>query len=47
VIAAQLERLLFDEPLRRALLTAAPAMLARYDWPRAARDTLTVLESAC
>jgi len=39
-----IERLLTDEPLRARLLAAAPAVLARYDWPRAASDTLAVLE---
>ena len=28
------------------LLAAAPQVLAKYDWPRAARETLAVLESA-
>jgi glycosyltransferase involved in cell wall biosynthesis len=46
VIASELERLLYDEATRRSLLTAAPATLARYDWPRAARETLRVLEEA-
>jgi glycosyltransferase involved in cell wall biosynthesis len=45
-IARELERLLYDEPARRALLTAAPTTLARYDWPTAARETLRVLEDA-
>jgi glycosyltransferase involved in cell wall biosynthesis len=45
-IAASLERLLYDEVVRRALLTAAPNALARYDWPTAARQTLQVLEDA-
>lgn len=44
--AAALERLLFDEGLRASLLAAAPAVLARYDWPQAARATLAVLEGA-
>ena len=39
-VAAGLERLLYDEPTRRTLLAAAPATLARYDWPTAARETL-------
>jgi glycosyltransferase involved in cell wall biosynthesis len=39
-----LERLLFDDSTRQRLLAAAPAVLARYSWPRAARDTLAVLE---
>jgi glycosyltransferase involved in cell wall biosynthesis len=45
-IATAIDRLMFDEPARRALLTAAPAVLARYDWARAARDTMRVLEEA-
>lgn len=43
--ADDLERLLYDEPLRRSILTAAPATLARYDWECAARETLALLES--
>jgi glycosyltransferase involved in cell wall biosynthesis len=43
---AALEQLLFSEALRQSLLGAAPAVLARYDWPRAARETLAVLEGA-
>jgi glycosyltransferase involved in cell wall biosynthesis len=39
-----LERLLFDERTRAEILGAAPAALARYRWPRAAADTLTLLE---
>ncbi len=45
-IAAAIERLLYDQPTRQALAEAAPATLARYDWPTAARDTLALLESA-
>jgi glycosyltransferase involved in cell wall biosynthesis len=41
-----LERLLFDEAARRSLLAAAPETLSRYSWPRAARETLAVLEAA-
>lgn len=41
-----LERLLFDAGTRSRLLDAAPATLARYDWPRAARETLAVIEGA-
>jgi glycosyltransferase involved in cell wall biosynthesis len=41
---AALELLLFDLPTRQRLLKAAPAVLARYDWPRAARQTLAVIE---
>ncbi len=41
-----LESLLFDEALRQRILAAAPAELAKYNWPRAARETLAVLEKA-
>jgi hypothetical protein len=41
-----LEQLLFDEAARARVLTAAPRVLARYSWPRAARETLDVLISA-
>jgi glycosyltransferase involved in cell wall biosynthesis len=44
--ADALRRLLFDEPTRQARLAAAPAVLARFSWPRAARETLAVLEGA-
>ena len=43
--ARALEVALFDEPARATLLAAAPAALAKFDWPRAARGTLKVLES--
>jgi glycosyltransferase involved in cell wall biosynthesis len=39
-----LEQLLFDDMTRARLLAAAPAVLGRYEWPRAARETLAVLE---
>jgi len=39
-----LEAVLFDESVRARLLSAAPAALAKYNWPKAASDTLTVLE---
>jgi O-antigen biosynthesis alpha-1,2-mannosyltransferase len=42
--ADALEQLLFDEAIRQSLLAAAPAVLARYEWPQAARQTLAVLE---
>jgi glycosyltransferase involved in cell wall biosynthesis len=38
------EQLLFDETVRLRVLAAAPAVLAQYDWTRAARETLQVLE---
>lgn len=43
-ITRALETVLFDEPTRARLLAAAPAALARYEWPRAARHTLALLE---
>jgi glycosyltransferase involved in cell wall biosynthesis len=39
-----LEQALFDEPTRARVLAAAPAALAKYSWPRAAAETLAVLE---
>ena len=39
-----LERVLFDDSSRARLLAAAPSALAKYDWRRAARDTLSLLE---
>jgi glycosyltransferase involved in cell wall biosynthesis len=43
-IALALETALFDERARARVLEAAPAALAKYEWPRAARETLAVLE---
>jgi glycosyltransferase involved in cell wall biosynthesis len=40
-----LEAVLFDDATRSRLLAAAPAVLAKYSWPRAARETLSVLEA--
>ena len=45
-VVRALERALFDERTRAAILAAATATLAKYDWPRAARETLAVIESA-
>ena len=45
-LIAALETALYDEPARTALLAAAPTTLARYEWPRAARETLALIESA-
>ena len=45
-ITGALERALFSEPARTAILGAAPRVLARYQWSRAAADTLALLESA-
>ena len=44
--ADALHALLFDESVRERLLSLAPAQLARYDWPTAARRTLEVIEGA-
>jgi glycosyltransferase involved in cell wall biosynthesis len=41
-----LERALFNDEARSSVMRAAPAVLAKYNWPRAARETLAVLESA-
>jgi glycosyltransferase involved in cell wall biosynthesis len=45
-LLAALERVLFDEGTRIAILSAAAATLARYDWARAAGETLEVIERA-
>ncbi len=45
-VVRALERAIFDEQTRAAILAAAPSTLAKYDWPRAARETLAVIESA-
>ena len=45
-IALALEAALFDDRARARVLDTAPAALAKYDWPRAARETLAVLERA-
>jgi len=41
-----LESLMFDGAVRDRILAAAPVELAKFNWPRAARDTLAVLERA-
>jgi alpha-1,3-rhamnosyl/mannosyltransferase len=41
-----LEAVLFDEATRSRMLAATPAVLAKYSWPRAAQETLAVLEGA-
>ena len=46
VVAAALETLLFDEDARRRVLQAAPEVLGRYSWTRAASQTLAALERA-
>jgi glycosyltransferase involved in cell wall biosynthesis len=45
-IADALEQLLYDEATRSSILAAAAQTLARYDWQRAARDTLAVIEAS-
>ena len=40
-----LDAVLFDADTRSRLLGASPAVLAKYDWARAARETLAVLVS--
>jgi glycosyltransferase involved in cell wall biosynthesis len=44
--AQALEEILGDEATRARLLAAAPEVLARYSWPRAARETLALIERA-
>src|SRR5262249_8948091 len=44
-VTRALEALLFNAPTRSAILSEASAQLAQYDWPRAARETMTVLET--
>jgi glycosyltransferase involved in cell wall biosynthesis len=39
-----LESVLFDDEARARILAAAPAELAKFSWPRAAKETLAVLE---
>jgi len=41
-----LNSLLFDETVRDRVLSAAPSVLSRYSWPRAAAATLAALEAA-
>jgi glycosyltransferase involved in cell wall biosynthesis len=45
-IATALETALFDANARDGILRAAPDVVARYNWPRAATDTMAVIESA-
>ena len=45
-VVRALDRALFDDPTRSAILSAAPGTLAKYNWPRAARETLAVIEDA-
>jgi len=46
IAAALADVLTPDSATRRAVLAAAPGVLARYSWPAAARDTLTAIEEA-
>jgi glycosyltransferase involved in cell wall biosynthesis len=43
-ITSALTSLLFDESVRARVLAAAPAVLARYSWTRAADHTLKAIE---
>lgn len=45
-ITGALRSLLFDEDVRQRVLGAAPAVLKRYSWTRAAAETLAAIESA-
>lgn len=45
-ITSALQSLLFDEALRARLLARAPAVLARFRWEVAARETLAALSNA-
>src|SRR5439155_26798615 len=45
-ITIGLEAALFDDGVRSRVLSAAPAQLAKYSWPRAAANTLRVIENA-
>jgi glycosyltransferase involved in cell wall biosynthesis len=45
-IVSGLESLLFDSSAREDLMARAPAVLSRYSWPAAARETLDALEDA-
>jgi glycosyltransferase involved in cell wall biosynthesis len=45
-ITTALNSLLFDEAVHARVLEAAPAVLERYSWDRAAAETLAVLEAA-
>jgi glycosyltransferase involved in cell wall biosynthesis len=46
-ITRALEQALFDEGVRAHVRSAAAAVLAQYDWTRAADDTLRVIEQCC
>jgi glycosyltransferase involved in cell wall biosynthesis len=44
--ARALDQVLFDAATRQRLLAAAPGVVGRYDWPRAAERTLAILVAA-
>lgn len=46
LVADALERVLYDDTRREAILRAAPAVVARYSWTACARTVLTALERA-
>jgi glycosyltransferase involved in cell wall biosynthesis len=43
-LADAMERLLFDTDTRDAIMSGAAPVLSRYSWPRAARETMAILE---
>lgn len=43
-VAAALERLLYDDQVRRRIASATPDVLARYRWTQAASQTLAILQ---
>jgi glycosyltransferase involved in cell wall biosynthesis len=43
-VASALTSLLFDETVRARILAAAPSVLSRYSWTRAAHETLEAIE---
>jgi glycosyltransferase involved in cell wall biosynthesis len=45
-VTRALESAMFDAAIRHRILAAAPEALARYDWPRAAGETLALLEAS-
>ena len=45
-ITQAIEAVLFDGSTRSRILNEGPAVLARYSWPRAGRETLAVIEDA-
>jgi len=45
-LTAALETLLYDDVVRRRLLTASARVMQSYDWKHAARDTLAVIAAA-